>query len=89
MWYVVCLILGFAISTFIDLRHFRYLEDKLDNEEHYNKRVLDNLVKRVEMLENYKDTIENSRLKIYDSDDETISDLIKEYNTSGGVIKIK
>lgn len=89
MWYVVCLIVGFAISTFIDLRHFRYLEDKLDNEEHYNKRVLDSLVKRVEMLENYKDTIENSRLKVYDSDSETISDLIKEYGISKGVIKIK
>ena len=89
MWYVVCLILGFAISTFIDLRHFRYLEDKLDNEEHYNKRVLDNLVKRVEMLENYKDTIENNRIKIYDSDSENIEDLIKKYDLSSGVIKIK
>lgn len=89
MWYVVCLILGFVISTFIDLRHFRYLEDKLDNEEHYNKRVLDNLVKRVEMLENYKDTIENSRIKIYDSDGENIEDLIKKYDLSSGVIKIK
>ena len=89
MWYVVCLILGFAISTFIDLRHFRYLEDKLDNEEHYNKRVLDNLVKRVEMLENYKDTIENSRIKIYDSDSENIEDLIKKYDLSSEAIKIK
>ena len=89
MWYVVCLILGFAISTFIDLRHFKYLEDKLDNEENYNKRVLDNLAKRVEMLENYKDTIENNRLKVYDSDDENIEDLIKKYDLSSGVIKIK
>lgn len=89
MWYVVCLILGVAISTFIDLRHFRYLEDKLDNEEHYNKRVLDNLAKRVEMLENYKDTIENNRIKIYDSDSENIEDLIKKYDLSSGVIKIK
>lgn len=89
MWYVVCLILGFAISTFIDLRHFRYLEDKLDNEEHYNKRVLDNLVKRVEILEDYKDIVENNKIKFSNFDNETIEDLIKEYDISKGVIQVK
>lgn len=89
MWYVVCLILGFAISTFIDLRHFRYLEDKLDNEEHYNKRVLDNLVKRVEVLENYKDIVENNKIKFSNFDNETIEDLLIELDKQNGVIKIK